>query len=50
MPPNPALIALGADPVMAVGSTNAGLQELARWHCEQSCGNGGEVAVPRWFG
>jgi len=50
MPPRLALIAAGADPVMAVGSTKAGLHAVATWHWEQSWGNGGEVAVPRWFG
>jgi hypothetical protein len=45
MPPKPVVTA----PVdaMAVGSTKAGLQAPATWHCEQSCGNGGEVEVPR---
>jgi hypothetical protein len=29
IPPKPALMALGVDPVMAVGSTKAGVQALA---------------------
>jgi hypothetical protein len=50
MPPNPERIAPVVEPAKAVGSMNAGLQPLATWHCEQSCGKGGVDPVPRWFG
>jgi hypothetical protein len=50
IPPRPARTALVDALAIAVGSTKAGLQALATWHCEQSWGNGGDVAVPRWLG
>jgi len=50
IPPSFALTAAAAGDAGLVGSMNAGLHALATWHCEQSCGNGGDVAVPRWLG
>ena len=50
IPPSFALTAAAAGEARLVGSMNAGLHALATWHCEQSCGNGGDVAVPRWLG
>ena len=47
IPPRPVLSEAVDELVMALGSMNAGLHAVATWHCEQSWGNGGEVAVPR---